>query len=81
MGSGDAHEVEATKVRTLAGIASFTLMLGLLIVGLVPDLSTLGGRGGGVPAWFGAGLFVVLGMAGLGWAVLRAIRLRRRARG
>lgn len=80
MGAGDTDEVEAGKVRTLAGISAFTLMLGLLIVGLVPDLSTPGGRAGGTPAWFGACLFALLGVAGLGWAAVRAIRLRRRDR-
>ena len=81
MGSGDTHEVESGKVRTLAGIAAFALALGLLIVGLVPDLSTPGGRAGGTPAWVGAALFAVPGLAGLGWAAARAIRLRRRSRG
>lgn len=81
MGAGDTDAVEAAKVRTLAGIAASTLLLGLLIIGLVPDLSTLGGRGGGTPAWFGAALFCVPGLAGLGWAALRAIRLRGRSRG
>ncbi|MBM7412428.1 putative membrane protein YhdT [Clavibacter michiganensis] len=74
------HDAEAARVRTLAGIAAFTLMLGLLIVGLVPDLSTPSGRAGGTPAWFGACLFASLGLAGLGWAVVRAVRLRRRTR-
>ncbi|CAQ00910.1 hypothetical protein ACR8AL_01155 [Clavibacter sepedonicus] len=73
-------DAEAARIRTLAGIAAFTLMLGLLIVGLLPDLSTLGGRAGGTPAWFGACLFALLGLAGLGWAAFRAIRLRRRTR-
>jgi hypothetical protein len=81
MAAGDADETEAAKVRTLAGIAAFALMLGLLIVGLVPDLSMAGGRAGRTPAWFGAYLFAVPGLAGLGWAAVRATRLRRRSRG
>jgi hypothetical protein len=81
MGAGDTDEAEAAKVRTLAGIAAFALMLGLLIVGLVPDLSMEGGRAGRTPAWFGACLFALPGLAGLGWAAVRAMRLRRRSRG
>ncbi|MCJ1709654.1 hypothetical protein MT344_00480 [Clavibacter michiganensis subsp. phaseoli] len=81
MGAGDTDEVEGGKVRTLASIAAFALMLGLLIVGLVPDLSTEGGRAGGTPAWFGACLLAVPGLAGLGWAAARAVRLRRRSDG
>jgi hypothetical protein len=81
MGAGDTDEVEGGEVRTLAGIAAFALMLGMLIVGLVPDLSTEGGRAGGTPAWFGACLLAVPGLAGLGWAAARAIRLRRRSDG
>ncbi|WP_043674411.1 hypothetical protein [Clavibacter michiganensis] len=81
MGAGDTDEFEAGKVRTLAGISAVTLMLGLLIVGLVPDLSMQSGRAGRTPAWFGACLFAVPGLAGLGWAAVRAIELRRRSRG
>jgi hypothetical protein len=81
MGDGDAGDGEGGRIRTLTGIAAFALMLGLLIVGLVPDLATEGGRGGRTPAWFGACLFAVPGLAGLAWAAVRAIRLRRRSRG
>ena len=73
-------DAEAARIRTLAGFGAFTLMLGLLIVGLVPDLSTPSGRPGGSPAWFGAVLFALLGLTGLGCAVVRAVRLRRRTR-
>jgi hypothetical protein len=81
MGASDTDEVEGGKVRTLTGIATFTLMLGLLIVGLVPDLSTEGGVRWDAPAWLYAGIFVLSGVAGLGWAAVRAVRLRRRIRG
>ncbi|MFT7711610.1 hypothetical protein ACMT9Y_11680 [Clavibacter tessellarius] len=81
MGAGDTDEAEAGKVRTLTGISAFTLVLGLLIVGLVPDLSTPSGHAGGPSAWVGAGIFVSFGLAGLGWAAVRAMRLRRRTRG
>jgi hypothetical protein len=47
----------------------------------VPDLSMASGRAGRTPAWFGACLFAVPGLAGLGWAAVRAMRLRRRSRG
>ncbi|MDA3804815.1 MULTISPECIES: hypothetical protein [Clavibacter] len=33
------------------------------------------------PAWLCAGIFAPFGLAGLGWAAVRGIRLRRRARG
>ncbi|MBF4618668.1 hypothetical protein ITJ44_11345 [Clavibacter sp. VKM Ac-2873] len=80
MGAGDTDEVEGGKVRTLAGFGAFTLMLGLLIVGLVPDLSTEGGFRWEAPAWLYAGILVLFGLAGLGWATVRAMRSRRRAR-
>ena len=81
MGAGGTDEVEAGKVRTLTGISAFALMLGLLIVRLVPDLSTEGGFRWEAPAWLYAGILVLFGLAGLGWAAVRAMRLRRRARG
>ncbi|ALD11671.1 hypothetical protein GW571_00715 [Clavibacter capsici] len=80
MGAGDIDEVEAGKVRTLTGISAFTLMLGLLIVGLAPDLSAAGGFRWSAPSWLYAGIFVLFGLAGL-VSAMRAIRLRRRSRG
>jgi uncharacterized membrane protein len=81
MGAGDTDEAEGGGVRTLTGIAAFTLMLGLLIVALAPDLSAEGGFRWSAPGWLYAGIFVLFGIAGLGWAAVRAIRLRRRSRG
>jgi hypothetical protein len=81
MDAQDPEDAEHGRIRTLGGMGAFALMLGMLIVGLVPDLSTPGGRAGGTPAWAGAGVLALLGLAGLGWAATRAIRVRRRSCG